>query len=130
VTLNSSERTEEHDCWTGAGRAVLAGPAHCSGSRAGGDHGPSNREPRAPHPHELLHFVLLSFTTVHYRRTIELGEKRHAQGYPPPPPARPPQPPDALRKRASEGERESERIPALSTEKDGGGWTKTHCPWI
>lgn len=33
-------------------------------------------------------------------------------------------PPDALR------ERERERIPALSPERDGGGWTKTHCPWI
>lgn len=40
----------------------------------------------------------------------------------------PPRCPQNERERESKGERE--RIPALSTEKDGGGWTKPHCLWI
>lgn len=44
----------------------------------------------------------------------------------PPPPLQMPSEAEGVRERESD----RERIPALSPEKDGGGWTKTHCPWI
>lgn len=96
-----------------SGWAVLAGPIHCSGSRAGGYHSPG--QPLATCSSLRPAWIITFHSVIFHHGSLRTDNWAWREA------PRSGVPPDALRKRESEGERERESLhsPLKRTEEDG-----------